>query len=83
MNETMYDRIKRMTPEEMRTFVYWVYLNGVRDGEELREDSLSGYFGGYVLNESAEELMPNGAQSLWDRYEKVHGEGSLDYVQTV
>lgn len=75
MNETMYDRIKRMTQEEMRTFLYWVYLNGVRDGEDLREDGLGGYFGGYVLTEYAEELMPNGVQSLWDRYEKVHGKG--------
>lgn len=67
--ETMYDRIKRMTEEEMKTFIYWVYLCGSRDGQNSLEDSPDGFFGGHILEENAEELMPNGVDSLWDCFE--------------
>lgn len=48
--ETMYDRIKRMTPAEMQSFIYWVYKCGNEDGKMGLEDSppdgLPSYFGG-------------------------------------
>lgn len=66
--ETMYDRIKRMTLGEMKEFVYWVYMNGNKDGEENICDSggFETYFGGFVLTIPANELMPNGnVEDLW------------------
>lgn len=65
--ETMYERIKRMTEEEMRQFIYWVYLNGNRDGWTECCDSESSYFGGYMLTLPANEVIPNGdVDSLMD-----------------
>lgn len=71
--ETMYERIKKMTEEEMREFVYWVYLCGNRDGEKGLEDSPSGYFGGYMLTMDAKQVMPNDSTSdLWDNFKEIY-----------
>lgn len=70
--ETMYERIKRMTAEEMRQFVYWVYLCGNRDGENGLEDSPSAYFGGHMLTMNAKQVMPNDdAKDLWDNFKEI------------
>lgn len=74
--ETMYERIKRMTPEEMREFVYWVYLNGNKDGQIGLEDSpgCCSYFGGAMLLKDAREIMPNDtSEDLWDNFNMVYG----------
>lgn len=68
--ETMYDRIKRMTESEMQEFIYWVYSCGNQDGQDGLEDSpgMWSYFGGYMLTQKANKLMPNGKVSdLWER----------------
>ena len=71
--ETMYERIKRMTPEEMRQFVYWVYLCGNRDGQKNLEDSPGSYFGGYMLNMNAKQVMPNdNVNDLWDNFKEIY-----------
>lgn len=71
LKETMYDRIRRMTPEEMKTFVYWVYLNGNRDGATNCCDSPRAYFGGAMLNKDAREVMPNdNVKNLWDNFKE-------------
>ena len=70
--ETMCERIKKMTEEEMRQFVYWVYLCGNRDGEMGLEDSPRGYFGGHMLMMDAKRVMPNdNVSDLWDSFEKI------------
>lgn len=70
--ETMYDRIKRMNEDEMRNFIYWVYLNGNKDGEMGYCDSDAGYFGRYMLTNYASDIMPNDAvDDLWDTFEKI------------
>lgn len=70
--ETMYERIKRMNEEEMRAFVYWVYLMGNEDGYAQCCDSESGYFGGYMLTLDREEFMPNDSISdLWDKLDEA------------
>lgn len=74
--ETMYNRIKRMTPEEMREFIYWVYICGNRDGEQNLEDSpgCCSYFGGAMLLKNASEVMPNDCTGdLWDNFKEVYG----------
>jgi hypothetical protein len=74
--ETMYERIKRMTMDEMREFIYWVYLNGNEDGEVGCCDSsgYGSYFGGYMLTIDAVEVMPNDiVDDLWDNFNKVFG----------
>lgn len=74
--ETMYERIKRMTFEEMREFIYWVYQNGNRDGQNNLEDSpYISYFGGMMLEKEAKEVMPNDdvKNDLWDLFEQVYG----------
>lgn len=75
--ETMYERVKRMTEDEMRNFVYWVYLNGKEDGEIGYCDSEAGYFGGHMLTLPVNEVMPNDAvDDLWDVFEKIfYGNG--------
>lgn len=58
--ETMYDRVKRMSYEEMRKFIYIVYLCGNEDGKEMMCDSPSfSYFGDGFLHIKVEDLMPN------------------------
>ena len=72
----MYERIKTMTMEEMRNFVYWIYLCGTRDGRDCLEDNFhkSCYFGGAMLIEEASSLMPkNDVEDLWDAFEEIYG----------
>lgn len=58
--ETMYERIKRMSEEEMKEFVYLVYLCGNKDGQQMLCDSLDySYFGGHMLTLDVTEVMPN------------------------
>ena len=74
--ETMYDRIKRMNLYEMKDFVYWVYMNGNKDGEEKVCDSngFYSYFGGGMLTKNVDEVMPNDTvDDLWDNFEKIFG----------
>lgn len=67
--ETMYERIKKMDFDEMRAFVYWVYLMGNEDGYYQCCDSEYGYFGGHMLTLDREEVMPN--DSIGDLWEKL------------
>lgn len=70
--ETMYERIKRMTKDEMKSFIYWVYMNGNEDGDIGCCDSELGYFGGHMLNRPVENVMPNDSvKDLWDNFNKV------------
>lgn len=70
--ETMYERIKRMTEDEMREFVYWVYLMGNEDGYYQHCDSYGGYFGGYILTIDSAAVMPNDiTDDLWDILSEV------------
>ena len=57
--EEFYERIKRMTKEEMQDFIYWVYMNGNNDSRENCCDTYGyqSYFGGFVLNKDADEVM--------------------------
>ena len=74
---TMSERVKAMSPEELRQFVYWVYLCGNRDGRKYLEDSPGNwsFFGGAMLSMDSAEVMPNdNVQDLWDRFEKVYKE---------
>lgn len=74
--ERMYDRIKRMTTEEMERFIYWVYLCGNRDGCQHLEDSPGkwSFFGGHMLTEERTDLMPNDSiDDLWDMFEQTYG----------
>lgn len=70
--ETMYDRVKRMTPEEMRQFVYWVYLCGNRDGAKGIEERPGRYFDGHMLNMNAKQVMPDdNVNDLWDNFKAI------------
>lgn len=70
--ETMYERIKRMTQEEMKQFVYWVYLCGNRDGAKNYEDSPGSYFGGHMLTMNAKQVMPDDSvNDLWDNFKEI------------
>lgn len=70
--ENMYERIKRMTEDEMRCFIYWVYLMGNEDGYAQCCDSEGGYFGGYMLTLDREEVMPNDSISdLWKKLDEA------------
>ena len=68
--ETMYDRIKRMSKEEMKKFIYLVYLCGNRDGIDMYCDSPEcSYFGGYMLTLNVTEVMPNNSvDDLYDTW---------------
>ena len=73
----MYERIKTMTMEEMREFVYWVYLCGNRDGRDCLEDDFheSCFFGGSMLVKDMSSIMPKNAVSdLLDVFEEAYGE---------
>ena len=74
-HELMYYRIKRMTPEEMREFIYWVYMNGNEDGQKHLQDSPErSYFGGAMLLKDAKDIMPNDkTDDLWDNFNKIFG----------
>lgn len=55
----MYNCIKSMTREQMQDFIYWVYMNGNKDGEEnLCDDYGNSYFGGAMLDMSADDVLP-------------------------
>ena len=72
MSEIMYDRIKRMSKEEMREFIYLVYYSGNKDGREYFCDDFheSSYFGGTMLGKEAKEIMPNDkVDDLWNTWE--------------
>ena len=69
MPKTMYDRIKEMTQEELREFIYWVYLMGNKDGGNGVADCDLGFFGGAILDYAVDKLMPNGIADLWTKYE--------------
>lgn len=51
--EPVYDRIKEMTPVELRNFIRWVYQQGNQDGRNGVGDSEMGFFGGAILCYSA------------------------------
>lgn len=68
--QSMYERIKSMSEDEMQQFIYWVYLNGTSDGSKGLEDSPSGYFG-IIIHRNVNEIMPNNSiDDLWDKLEK-------------
>lgn len=54
---TMYKKIKSMTQEEMKQFIYWVYMCGNKDGANELQDDEYGYFGGAFLDYDADEVM--------------------------
>lgn len=66
--EAVYDKLKNLTFEEMRSFIYWVYMNGVLDGGNDCADSWGGFFGGAFLQQDASKL-PDNIDDLWDLYE--------------
>lgn len=72
--ETMYERIRRMTEEEMREFIYFVYLCGNRDAKDNYCDKKGGsYFGGSVLTKKTKEVMPNDdVQDLWNAFKTMY-----------
>lgn len=74
----MHERIKAMTQEEMREFIYWVYMNGNKDGEmNLCDSPAASYFGGAMLEYDAKEVMPNdNVNDLWDNFESIYGKRS-------
>lgn len=68
MKSNNYERIKNMSFEEMKEFIYWIYLNGVLDGEDGCFDSPAGYFGGAMMRDSI--ALPEDIGSMWDMYER-------------
>lgn len=77
---TMYERIKNMTMEEMRHFVYWVYMNENEDGKEcfcdvfIEEDENCSYFGSSMLNLPVRRIMPNDnvKEDLWNSFNAIY-----------
>lgn len=67
-NNYNYERIKNMSFEEMKEFIYWVYLCGALDGEKGCVDSPGGYFGGAMMRDSI--ALPENIDSMWDMYER-------------
>lgn len=62
--ETMYERIKRMSEQEMGEFLYIIYLIGNDDGSEMLCDSPeSSYFRNKLVHNKANDLMPNDSVS--------------------
>lgn len=71
--ENIYERVKHMSMDEMKQFVYWIYRCGNKDGRNDREDSPSGYFGGHVLTLPVVELMPNDTiEDIWDKFFEMY-----------
>lgn len=62
--KTVYDRIKNFTREEMRNFIYWVYMMGQADCERGLQDDESGYFGGAILDCDADNIPENVSELL-------------------
>ena len=56
----MYNCIKNMTREQMRDFIYCVYMNGNADGNENLCDDYGNhtYFGGAMLYMDMADVMP-------------------------
>ena len=70
---TMYERIKNMSLEEMKDFIYWVYKCGNEDGFNGGSDTESGYFGGYMLGLPVTEVMKNNStDDLWELFNLVY-----------
>ena len=71
---TVYERILQMSKSEIATFLYWVYMCGNEDGKRDVCDSDEGYFGGKILDQNANELMPTGdvEDDLWSTFEKIY-----------
>lgn len=67
--EPMYDRIREMDLEELRSFIYWVYQQGKRDGRNGIWDSEMGCFGGAILFYSAGVI-----EHLWNPEAKANGD---------
>ena len=59
--EPMCDRIREMTNDELKNFIYWVYQQGNRDGRDGVGDSEMGFFGGAILAYSADTI-----EYLWN-----------------
>lgn len=75
---TLYERIKKMSFEEMKAFMYWVYLSRNKDGAEDLQDSPNGYFGGNFLTLDAKDVIKNDDfNSLFD----YNGQMLLDKVK--
>lgn len=74
MKNKVYDRIKKMTEEEMSAFIYWVYMNGNADGERGAQDSPMGFFGKQFIHMDANDLFPtnNVNEDLWNRFEETY-----------
>lgn len=71
--ENMYERVKQMSMDEMKQFVYWVYRCGNKDGRHECECSPSGYFGGYILTLPVASLMPNdNIEDIWDKFIELY-----------
>lgn len=72
--ETMYERVKRMSEEEMREFVYFVYLCGNRDAKDNYCDTKgNSYFGGKMLTKATKEVMPNdNVEDLWNAFKMMY-----------
>ena len=68
MKSNNYERIKNMSFEEMKEFIYWVYLYGALDGEKGCVDSPGGYFGGAMMRDSI--ALPENIDIMWDMYER-------------
>lgn len=67
----LFEKVKTMSLDEMKTFMYWVYLCGNKDGAEDLQDSPSGYFGGYFLELDADDVIPYGdVNTLYDKLEQ-------------
>lgn len=71
--ETMYDRIRNFSEEDMVEFVYWVYIKGNYDGYCHWQDySTKGFkddFTGRLLRLDANRLIPNGVNDLWEHFD--------------
>ena len=67
-NTSVYEKVKNMSLEEMKKFIYWVYVNGVNDGRANSYDDESGYFGGRVLEYDSNIVFPDGTVDslLWN-----------------
>ncbi len=59
-NLSVYEKVKNMSLEEMKKFIYWVYTNGVNAGKANLYDDKSGFFGGRVLEYDANIIFPDG-----------------------
>lgn len=72
-HETMYDRIRNFSKEEMTEFVYWVYIKGNYDGDCHWQDHATNgfqdYFTGRLLCLDADRLIPNGVHDLWEIFD--------------